>query len=142
MTVLCQLILPMNTKATKIQFTQKFLDDTKTLLLAEKARLENELGQFTKKNDKVDGDYNATFPEYGEQSDENAHEVADYLANKPLEMTMEKMLRDVNVALKRIDDGTYGVCKYCDNPIDEKRLLARPTSSACISCKKTLTQEV
>ena len=35
-----------------------------------------------------------------------------------------------------------GICKYCDQPIDEKRLRARPTSGACISCKKTLTDEV
>ena len=57
------------------------------------------------------------------------------------EETLEKMLRDVGKSLKRIEEGSYGVCKYCDKPIDEKRLLARPTSSACVECKKTLTDE-
>ncbi|MEK7623573.1 MAG: TraR/DksA C4-type zinc finger protein, partial [Patescibacteria group bacterium] len=71
-----------------------------------------------------------------------AREVAEYTANKPLEVTLENTLRDINKALERLNKGTYGICKYCDHPIDEKRLLARPTSSACVSCKKTLTDEV
>ena len=68
--------------------------------------------------------------------------MEEYTVNKPLEITLEKTLRDVKRALIAIEKGTYGVCKYCDKPIEEKRLLARPTSSSCVSCKKTLTDEV
>jgi DnaK suppressor protein len=38
-------------------------------------------------------------------------------------------------AIKRIDDGTYGVCESCGGPISEKRLLARPVTTECIDCK-------
>ena len=100
------------------------------------------MDKFTKKNSHIDDDYEATYPEYGDKSDENAQEITQYLTNKPLEMQLEKTLRDVDKALKRIKDGVYGICKYCDQPIEEKRLEARPTSSACVSCKKTLTQEI
>lgn len=123
-------------------FNSEFFDRIKDLLLEEKNRLENELAEFAKKNPHLQGDFDAEFPEYGDKEDENAQEVAEYTTNKPLEETLEKMLRDVEKSLKRIEDGTYGVCKYCDKPIDEKRLLARPTSSACVECKKTLTDEV
>jgi DnaK suppressor protein len=123
-------------------FPAKFLSDIKDILLKQKENLENELNKFTKKNPHVSGDYEASFPEYGDEEDENAREVAQYTANKPLEITLEKTLRDVNKVLKRLDQGDYGICKYCDQPIDEKRLKARPTSSACVSCKKTLTDEV
>lgn len=123
-------------------FSQKFLDEIKTKLLEEKKHLETDLGDFTKKNPHVADDYEAQFPEYGDEEDENAREVAEYTANKPLEISLENTLRDVNQALERLDKGTYGICKYCKQPIDEKRLLARPTSSACVSCKKTLTDEV
>ena len=119
-----------------------FIAKMKNALDQEKERLEAELNKFTKKNPNVDGDYEATYPEYGDKSDENAQEISQYLTNKPLEMQLEKTLRDVKKALVNIDKGTYGVCKYCDNPIEEKRLEARPTSSSCVSCKKTLTQEV
>lgn len=123
-------------------FSQDFLEKIKGILLEEKTRLGNELKKFTKKNSHDNEDYDATFPEYGDKDDENAQEVADYTTNKPLELALEKELRDVDKSLERLAKGNYGVCKYCDKPIDEKRLLARPTSSACIECKKTLTQEV
>ena len=114
----------------------------KQMLVAEKEKLEKELLSFAKKSTHVANEYDTQYSEYGDKSDENALEISEYLANKPLEMQFEKLLRDINKALERMDKGTYGICKYCDDPIEEKRLEARPTSSACVSCKKTLTQEV
>jgi DnaK suppressor protein len=130
------------TKNDKPAFSATFLTQIKTILTAEKARLENDLNKFTTKNPNLAGDYDSQFPEYGDKEDENAAEVADYAANIPLEESMEKTLRDVNSSLGRLDKGDYGICKYCKKPIEEKRLLARPTSSACVECKKTITQEV
>jgi len=121
--------------------SQDFLKKIKEVLFREKKRLEKELAKFTTKNRNVKGDYDANFPEYGDKDDENAQEVAQYTANKPLEIALEKELRDVNKSLERLEKGTYGICKYCDEPIEEKRLEARPTSGACVGCKKTLTQE-
>lgn len=123
-------------------FKKDFLKKITDILLAEKEKLEAELARFTKKNPNVSGDFDAEFPEYGDESDENAREVADYSVNKALEITLEKKLRDVNAALGRIEDGTYGICKYTGKPINEKRLLARPTSSSSVEAKKLLTDEV
>ena len=127
---------------TVAKFSAEFLQKIKDILTGEKERLEKELAKFTHKNPHVADDYNSEFPDYGEKDDENAAEVAEYATNLPLEESLEKTLRDVNQSLKRVDEGTYGFCKYCKNPIDEKRLLARPTSSACVECKKTITQEL
>lgn len=129
-------------KIKKEHFTKDFLAKIKILLEEEEMKLKEELGQFTKPNPHVKDDYDTTYPEYGDNMEDNAQEVTDYLANKPLELSMEKSLRDVHTAMSRLENDVYGVCKYCDNPIDEKRLLARPTSSSCVSCKKTLTDEV
>jgi DnaK suppressor protein len=126
----------------KSTFSKEFLTKIKTLLLEEKDVLEKDLGKFTQKNSKVTGDYNSNFPEYGDKDDENANEVAEYAAELPLEESFEKTLRDNVQALKRLEEGTYGICKYCKKPIDEKRLVARPTSNACVSCKKAITQEI
>ena len=38
-------------------------------------------------------------------------------------------------ALKRIDEGVYGTCEECGNPISEKRLQAAPAATLCIECK-------
>jgi len=127
---------------TKSTFSKEFLDQVKSILLEQKEKLEAELGKFAKPNPHATDDFDAEFPEYGDESDENAREIADYTTNKSLEITLEKSLRDVNKQLERIEAGTYGICKYCDKPIDEKRLLARPTSGSCVDCKKAITDEL
>ncbi|HLD31824.1 MAG TPA: TraR/DksA C4-type zinc finger protein [Patescibacteria group bacterium] len=126
----------------KSQFSEEFLRKIQKFLEEEKLRLEKELRKFTKKNPHVEDDYDAAYPEYGDKEDENAMEVAQYTTNRPLEIALENELRDVKKAIERLEKGAYGICKYCKQPIDEKRLLARPTSGACISCKKTLTNEI
>lgn len=82
--------------------------------------------------------YQANFPDYGSDEDENSAEVATYTTNLSLEHQLAGALRDVRDALKRIEDGTYGICKYCNEQIDERRLLARPSSGACIRCKQEM----
>ena len=118
------------------------LKKIKEKLLKDKERLEADLKQFTTKNKHNSEDYDANFPSIGDKEDENANEVAQYSDNLTLERTLEKQLRDVNNTIKRIDDGKYGVCKYCKKEITPERLEARPTSSACVECKKVLTQEI
>ncbi len=117
-------------------FPEDFLAKIRQVLTSEKARLEKELG-----TNSTDGD-NANFPEYGDKEDENANEVAEYAANLTIEDSLEKSYRDVVKALVRLDKGDYGTCRYCGKTIDSRRLLARPTSSACVECKKTITQEI
>ena len=115
----------------------------KTLLEEEKVRLETELSKFSHRNPNTTEErFETNFPNMGDKEDENASEVAQFSDNLSLENELEKALRDVESALKQIAKGEYGTCKYCHQPIDERRLLARPTSSSCIQCKKTLTQEV
>jgi DnaK suppressor protein len=43
-------------------------------------------------------------------------------------------LGDIDHALKRITDGTYGVCERCGNLIATPRMEARPTSRYCVEC--------
>jgi DnaK suppressor protein len=45
-------------------------------------------------------------------------------------------VREIRETLRRIEDGTYGFCVECRQPIDEKRLQAVPTAATCIYCAK------
>jgi DnaK suppressor protein len=45
-------------------------------------------------------------------------------------------LKKVNEALRRIEEGTFGECDNCGEPIELKRLEARPTATLCIACKE------
>lgn len=43
-------------------------------------------------------------------------------------------LREIDAALRRIEDGSYGDCGRCDEPIDPRRLDADPVARLCIDC--------
>ena len=121
---------------------RKVLETIKKKLEEEKQRLTSALGEFTKKDSQISGNYRSEFPEYGDDEDENANEVAEYSDRLSLEHTLEDQLRDVNKSLVSITKGTYGICQHCNKPIEEQRLMIRPTSSSCVSCKKKLKGEV
>ena len=53
----------------------------------------------------------------------------------------QALLTEVLQALKRIDDGTYGICVTCGNPIPEKRLEAIPWAARDIKCEQALEQK-
>jgi DnaK suppressor protein len=46
------------------------------------------------------------------------------------------VLAEIEAALKRIDDGTYGICTNCGKEIPPERLEARPWATLCIDCKR------
>ncbi len=121
-----------------MKLSKDFIQKMEKKLLEEKARLEEDIADFTIKK----GKKNVTiFPEYGDHNGENASEVASYDNDLSVKNTLEKELRDIKKALKRIKDGTYGICKYCHKEISPQRLVIRPTSSACVACKKKLSGE-
>ena len=46
-----------------------------------------------------------------------------------------RLIMKMQDAIKRIDDGVFGICESCGGPISEKRLIARPVTTDCIECK-------
>jgi RNA polymerase-binding transcription factor len=52
-----------------------------------------------------------------------------------------ELLRDVVAALQKIDDGSFGACERCGEPIAEKRLDALPFARYCIDCQRVTEQE-
>jgi DnaK suppressor protein len=50
-------------------------------------------------------------------------------------------LRDVTDALRRIKEGTYGICEGCEEPISKKRLEVFPSARYCIKCRAKLEKE-
>ncbi|MCL5277335.1 MAG: RNA polymerase-binding protein DksA [Deltaproteobacteria bacterium] len=52
-----------------------------------------------------------------------------------------KLLLKIEKALKKIKDGTYGLCEICGEEISEERLRFRPVTTQCIKCKTELESE-
>lgn len=123
--------------------TPDFIERMKEKLLSEQSRLDQELSDIGTRDPNLKGRYDVTYPESGGNSDDdNAMEVTEYSDELSLKTRLEKELKDIDSALRAIEKGKYGLCKYCKKEIQEKRLEARPASSSCIACKKALTQEV
>jgi RNA polymerase-binding transcription factor DksA len=121
---------------------QTFIARVKAQLMEEKARLERDLAELGYSMNER-GEETLIYPESGgNSSDDNAQEVTTLADDMSIVQKLSKDLKDTYKALDSIEKGEYGICKYCKKEIDEKRLLARPTSSSCIECKKTLTQEL
>ncbi len=68
--------------------------------------------------------------DFSEQATQNENnEVMDYLGN-----SARKEIEMIKQAINRIDNGRYGICQVCDEPISIARLKALPYSTMCIKC--------
>ncbi|MCA1797800.1 MAG: RNA polymerase-binding protein DksA [Geobacteraceae bacterium] len=47
-----------------------------------------------------------------------------------------RLIGKIREALKRIDDGEFGICESCEEDISDSRLRARPVATLCIDCKE------
>ncbi len=53
----------------------------------------------------------------------------------------KSLLSKLDLAIKKIGDGTFGICEICEEPIGKKRLEARPETTLCIKCKEDQERE-
>ena len=67
-------------------------------------------------------------------SEDQAIELENQEALEVIEKTETTEILQIDAALKRISDGTYGTCAKCGGPIDPRRLKALPTAATCVSC--------
>src|SRR5438477_6880908 len=67
---------------------------------------------------------------------DTATETYDRELDYTLEENSEHVLADIDAALRRIADGTYGRCTNCSRQIPEERLEARPYATLCIDCQR------
>jgi len=66
--------------------------------------------------------------------EEQATELENQEALEVIEKTEATEIHQIEAALKRISEGTYGTCAKCGRPIDPRRLKALPTAAACVPC--------
>jgi DnaK suppressor protein len=67
---------------------------------------------------------------------DTATETYDRELDYTLEENSEHVLAEIDAALKRIEDGTYGICTNRGEQIPVERLEARPWATLCIDCQR------
>lgn len=115
--------------------SQEFIAKQKKVLQTEKQLLENELGNISTKDSKLEGDFDANFPDYGRSPEDNATEEEEYTSRVGVENSLEVKLQNVNQALKNIEENKYGVCNKCGAELGEERLTVMPSAMRCVACK-------
>ena len=114
----------MSPRERKIQDIKKKLFDQRKALLDEAMAALNELPEQT------------VFPDLGDQ----ASAEIDRTFMLRLRGRERKLLKKIETAIERIDSTSFGICDKCGEPIDIRRLEARPVTTMCIECK-TLQEE-
>jgi len=114
------------------QWKKPFLDEQQKKLLAEKARLEAELGVRGEAPKEDPTNYAANYQEYGDDQESNAAEYAATETDMSVVSELEKELGRVVRALERITNGTYGINTATGKPINQKRLEALPAAETDI----------
>jgi len=122
------------------KFNKTTLKKFQELLLAERDRITEDL-------DYQKSELNKTITEgAGELSSATYHmadvgtDMAEREKTSLFAHRQAKYLNDVDEALKRVDDESYGVCIICGELIEEGRLLAAPIAKYHVSCKETQNQ--
>jgi len=73
-------------------------------------------------------------------ADNHPGDMATVTFDRELDYTLEenegRLLKAIDAALARIDDGTYGICRTCGQAIDAERLEALPWTTQGIDCKR------
>ena len=112
------------------------------LILHKRAELLKELGYLKESSleattDEYSGD-NSTYSFHmaDQGTDASEREKAFLFAHRD-----GKFLAYLDRALERIEDGTYGYCVECGQPISKKRLEAVPHARMCVDCKMKLDQK-
>ncbi|NBX93464.1 MAG: conjugal transfer protein TraR [Proteobacteria bacterium] len=99
------------------------------LLKEEKARILNQL-EKTKK-----ADLTLKTEDLPDEVDLASSELNQSMSLRIRDRERELVLR-IEEALVKIENGTYGLCEMCEEPIEVKRLEAQPIAEMCIRCKE------
>jgi RNA polymerase-binding transcription factor DksA len=97
---------------------------TRAGLEQERAHLVHQIDELTAGGE-IDLDFDDNFADSGQVAAEQGE-------NKVLAESLQDQLNDVERALAKIDDGTYGTCATCGKAISDARLEAMPAAQHCI----------
>jgi len=109
-------------------------EELRGALEAEKDSLEEELASHGRVQSDSGDWQGASVGFEGEEADPNdvADQIEELATNVPLVEELEDRHVDVTEALEKMEEGVYGICEACNEPIPLERLKANPAARTCI----------
>lgn len=120
---------PRPTPMPKSKIDAKHRKEFRTMLLRLRERLAGQIAAL--KNDSLNRDDNIDLAEDG--TDAFERQFALSLVSSENDSVLE-----IDEALKKMDDGTYGLCEQCSQPISDPRLKALPFVKLCVGCQSAV----
>jgi len=118
-------------------FPKEELLKIRKTLIADRAKLLDELGSISDESLKKSAkDASGDLSGYSFHMADMATDLYDREFLLGLAEGERKRLQDLGDALKRIDDGSYGICDMCGDRISKERLRAMPQAQYCIKCQE------
>jgi RNA polymerase-binding transcription factor DksA len=113
-------------------FPSDVLDELRKNLEEDKKRTNDRIAQLSAQDPFSDPDRaNDNAASDSEASEESSHDRFAAMVEE-----LEIRLVDIDAALSRIAEGTYGFCTTCKKMIDTDRLAILPTATLCLTCEK------
>ncbi|HAR42474.1 MAG TPA: conjugal transfer protein TraR [Bdellovibrionales bacterium] len=109
--------------------------DAKTLTRYRKLLLEEKQRILNNSKNALQNELSLSPDDLPDETDLAASEVNQNLVFK-LRDRERQLLGKIDEALHRMDEGVFGLCEDCEEPIEPRRLEARPVSTLCIACKE------
>jgi RNA polymerase-binding transcription factor DksA len=126
---------PVRPKTGPYAKDAKFLDEVKELLLAERAIYQEQATSLRAEADSLALEREPGDVQFDEESGEGGTVTVDRERNLALSGQATLAVEEIDDALARIDDKTYGYCERCFQPIPKPRLRALPYARLCVACK-------
>ncbi len=109
-------------------------DTYKQKLETEKANLLGELSKLGKNIDPDRGEWEAV-PQINDEIESDENDLADRFENYEKDSEEVRVfsarLKEINEALSKLHNGTFGICKICGKKIEDERLDANPAATTC-----------
>ncbi|BBD06978.1 RNA polymerase-binding protein DksA [Desulfovibrio ferrophilus] len=102
--------------------------------------LTQELDDILRKGEETIEDMTETREVYADPADRATAE-SDRSFTLRLRDRERKLIKKIQAAQRRIDDGSFGYCEECGDDISVERLKARPVTTLCIECKSRQEEE-
>jgi DnaK suppressor protein len=126
---------PVRPKTGPYAKDAKFLDEVRELLVADRAIYQEQATSLRAEADSLALEREPGDVQFDEESGEGGTVTVDRERNLALSGQASLAVEEIDDALKRIDDKTYGYCERCFQPIPKPRLRALPYARLCVACK-------
>jgi RNA polymerase-binding transcription factor DksA len=126
---------PVRPKTGPYAKDAKFLDEVRELLGAERAIYQEQATSLRAEADSLALEREPGDVQFDEESGEGGTVTVDRERNLALSGQATLAVEEIDDALRRIDDKTYGYCERCFQPIPKPRLRALPYARLCVACK-------